>query len=253
MGLDGIFIVGLTVACLFRFHVQFTPLVHAVDDGKETFAIVGDVILHSRGDFGEDGSFYDAIHLQFTQLVGERLFADFLDVFLQQAVPISVGTNHVDDAGFPFSADDVHAVNYGAVTGGEIFGLFQGSFFIGLIGLKSCTIPFNLVYTTFVVKGNRFVHSKLNESTMNRIAVMITMHFDHSKGNFEELRQKEMAHVMSWKDQGFLDSFFIKSERDGAMILFQNLQMKEVIEKVEALPLFPFMEEVKYLSFEKGF
>ena len=62
--------------------MQFTPLVHAVDDGKEAFAIVGDVILHSRGDFGEDGSFYDAIHLQFTQLVGKRLFADFLDVFL---------------------------------------------------------------------------------------------------------------------------------------------------------------------------
>ncbi|MEK0440784.1 MAG: hypothetical protein RLZZ504_1700, partial [Bacteroidota bacterium] len=54
---------------------------------------------------------------------------------------------------------------------------------------------------------------------MNRIAVMITMHFDHSKGNFEELRQKEMAHVISWKEQGFLDSFFIKSERDGAMII----------------------------------
>lgn len=88
---------------------------------------------------------------------------------------------------------------------------------------------------------------------MNRIAVMITMHFDHSKGNFEELRQKEMAHVISWKEQGFLDSFFIKSERDSAMIIFQNLPMDEVITKVEALPFFPFMEDVKYLSFEKGF
>ena len=51
----------------------------------------------------------------------------------------------------------------------------------------------------------------------------------------------------------FLDSFFIKSERDGAMIIFQNLQMDEVITKVEVLPFFPFMEDVKYLSFEKGF
>ena len=35
---------------------------------------------------------------------------------------------------------------------------------------------------------------------MNRITVLITMHFDNSQGNFEELRQKEMAHVMHWKD-----------------------------------------------------
>ncbi|MEK0440179.1 MAG: hypothetical protein RLZZ504_1095, partial [Bacteroidota bacterium] len=28
---------------------------------------------------------------------------------------------------------------------------------------------------------------------------------------------------------------------------------EEVITKVEALPFFPFMEDVKYLSFEKGF
>lgn len=26
------------------------------------------------------------------------------------------------------------------------------------------------------------------------------MHFDNSQGNFEELRQKEMAHVMHWKE-----------------------------------------------------
>ena len=86
---------------------------------------------------------------------------------------------------------------------------------------------------------------------MNRIAVLITMHFDHSKGNFEELRQKEMAHVMSWKENNWLDSFFIKSEKDGAMIIFKDVPMEDVIKKIEALPFFPFMEEVKYLSFDK--
>jgi hypothetical protein len=88
---------------------------------------------------------------------------------------------------------------------------------------------------------------------MNRIAVLITMHFDHSKGNFEELRQKEMSHVMSWKENGILDSFFIKSDKDGAMIIFKDIQMEDVIMKVEALPFFPFMQEVKYLSFDKMF
>lgn len=86
---------------------------------------------------------------------------------------------------------------------------------------------------------------------MNRITVLITMHFDHSKGNFEELRQKEVAHVMKWKESGYLDSFFIKSERDGAMLIFQGLTLKQVQKEVEALPFFPFMQEVMYLSHEK--
>lgn len=88
---------------------------------------------------------------------------------------------------------------------------------------------------------------------MNRIAVLITMHFDNSKGNFEELRQKEMAHIMSWKETGLLDGFFIKSDKDGAMIVFKDIQMEEVVKKVEALPFFPFMQEVKYLNFGKIF
>lgn len=88
---------------------------------------------------------------------------------------------------------------------------------------------------------------------MNRIAVLISMHFDNSKGNFEELRQKEMAHVMSWKERELLDSFFIKSEKDGAMIIFKNVSIEEVVKQVEALPFFPYMEEVRYLSFDKVF
>lgn len=88
---------------------------------------------------------------------------------------------------------------------------------------------------------------------MNRIAVLITMHFDDSKGNFEDLRQKEMTHVMSWKENNLLDSFFIKSDKDGAMIIFKDVNMEDVIKKVEALPFFPYMEEVKYLTFDKVF
>ena len=88
---------------------------------------------------------------------------------------------------------------------------------------------------------------------MSKIAVLITMHFDNSKGNFEELRQKEMTHVMSWKENEILDSFFIKSEKDGAMIIFKDVAMEDVIKKVEALPFFPYMEKVEYLSFDKVF
>lgn len=101
--------------------------------------------------------------------------------------------------------------------------------------------------TTFALSSYKY------KKQMTRIAVLITMHFDNSKGNFEELRQKEMAHIKEWKEKGILDSFFIKSAKDGAMIIFKDIQQEDVVRKVEALPFFPYMEEVKYVNFDRVF
>lgn len=79
------------------------------------------------------------------------------------------------------------------------------------------------------------------------------MKFDHSKGDFESLRQQEMAHIMSWKEAQILDSFCIKSEKDGAMIIFKDVEMEDVVKKVENLPLFAYMQKVEYLNFDKVF
>lgn len=88
---------------------------------------------------------------------------------------------------------------------------------------------------------------------MANIAVLITMHFDNSQGNFEELRQKEMAHVMKWKAEGLLETFFIKSEKNGSMLIFKDLDMAQVVKNVEGLPFFPHMENVEYLALDKIF
>lgn len=79
------------------------------------------------------------------------------------------------------------------------------------------------------------------------------MHFDNSKGNFEELRQKEMAHMKSWKEEDILENFYIKAEKDGAKLIFKNIEMEQVVKNIESLPLFPYMEKVEYLNFDKIF
>jgi hypothetical protein len=88
---------------------------------------------------------------------------------------------------------------------------------------------------------------------MKRITVLITMYFDNSKGNFEELRQKEMAHMKSWKEEDILENFYIKAEKDGAKLIFKNIEMEQVVKNIESLPLFPYMEKVEYLNFDKIF
>lgn len=79
------------------------------------------------------------------------------------------------------------------------------------------------------------------------------MHFDNSKGNFEELRQKEMAHMKSWKEEDILENFYIKAEKDGAKLIFKNIELEQVVKNIESLPLFPYMEKVEYLNFDKIF
>jgi hypothetical protein len=88
---------------------------------------------------------------------------------------------------------------------------------------------------------------------MHRIVVMINLQFDHTKGNFEELRKNESAHLQSWKEEGVLEHAFIKSEKDGAMLIFKDIGSIELKNRIEALPLFPHMQQVSYLNFEKGF
>ena len=88
---------------------------------------------------------------------------------------------------------------------------------------------------------------------MKRITVLITIHFDNSNGNFEELRQKEMSHIISWKEEDILENFYIKTEKDGAKLIFKNIEMEQVVKNIESLPLFPYMEKVEYLNFDKIF
>jgi hypothetical protein len=79
------------------------------------------------------------------------------------------------------------------------------------------------------------------------------MHFDNSNDNFEELRQKEMSHIKNWRDEDILENFYIKSEKDGAKLIFKNVVIEQVVKYIENLPLFPFMEKVEYLNFDKVF
>lgn len=77
------------------------------------------------------------------------------------------------------------------------------------------------------------------------------MHFDNSKGNFQELQQKEMAVIKGWQSEGIVDSFYIKSSKDGAMLIFKDVEEAQVVKNIEGLPFFPYMEKVEYISFDK--
>lgn len=89
---------------------------------------------------------------------------------------------------------------------------------------------------------------------MKRIAVLTTkITSNHPEVDFEALKQKEIPIVMKWKEEGLIENFFIRADTNGAMLLFKDVEMEQVLEKIEGLPFFPYLENVEYIDFNKIF
>jgi len=89
---------------------------------------------------------------------------------------------------------------------------------------------------------------------MNRIIVITTkITANHTNVDFEALKQKEMPFIKKWNEQGVLENFFIKSDTNGAVLIFKDLDMEQVVKNMESLPFFPYLEKVDYLELNKIF
>ncbi len=88
---------------------------------------------------------------------------------------------------------------------------------------------------------------------MNRILAILTIHTDNLPTNFQEIIQHEQAVVAEWKEDGILDHLFLRDTRNGALLVFQNIDESEVKARMEKLPLFPLMKSVEYYNLMKQF
>jgi hypothetical protein len=89
---------------------------------------------------------------------------------------------------------------------------------------------------------------------MKRITVITTkITANHTNVDFEALKQKEMPFIKKWQEEGILESFFIKSDSNGAVLIFKDLDLEQVVKNVEGLPFFPYFEKVDYLEMNKIF
>ena len=74
---------------------------------------------------------------------------------------------------------------------------------------------------------------------MKRISVLTTkMTNNHTNVDFESLRQKEMP---------------FRADTNGAILIFKDLDLAQVILRVESLPFFPYFDKVDYLDLNKIF
>lgn len=90
---------------------------------------------------------------------------------------------------------------------------------------------------------------------MNSIVVLITL---SGKGietiiSNPELQKKEMEFVSQWNQDGVLESFFISTPMQEAVLIFKNIDKVKAMELIESLPYFPYMVKIEYHNLNKQF
>ena len=88
---------------------------------------------------------------------------------------------------------------------------------------------------------------------MNRIAVIFTINTDNLPANFQEILQHERQVVDQWTEAGYLDHMFLRQTKNGAVMLFKDLDEVKVMELMKTLPLYPLTKSIEMLPLIKQF
>ena len=88
---------------------------------------------------------------------------------------------------------------------------------------------------------------------MNRVLAILTIDTDNLPDNFQEIIKHEQEVVAQWKVEGILESLFLRPTKNGALLLFKDLDETQVRAKMEQLPLYKLKKTVEYYSLMKQF
>jgi hypothetical protein len=88
---------------------------------------------------------------------------------------------------------------------------------------------------------------------MNRVLAILTIDTDNLPDNFQEIIKHEQEVVAQWKAEGILESLFLRPTKNGALLLFKDLDEAQVRAKMAQLPLYKLKKTVEYYSLMKQF
>lgn len=88
---------------------------------------------------------------------------------------------------------------------------------------------------------------------MNRIAVIFTINTDSIPENFQDILQHEKEVVAKWKAAGYLDHMFLRQTKNGAVLVFKDIDEAKVNELMETLPLYQYKKSIEVLPLIKQF
>ncbi len=80
---------------------------------------------------------------------------------------------------------------------------------------------------------------------MNITAVIITIKDEVNVDDIPEVLQQERAIIQEYNAKGYMYDLLLRPNRNGALLLFKDLEDDKVQELVNALPLFPYLKTVE--------
>lgn len=79
---------------------------------------------------------------------------------------------------------------------------------------------------------------------MNRVLVILTIDTDNLPSNFHEIIQQERVVVAQWKAAGFLEQLYLRPTKNGAVLLFKDIDQEKVSQLMTTLPLYPLKKSM---------
>ena len=88
---------------------------------------------------------------------------------------------------------------------------------------------------------------------MNRVQVILTLNMENLPSNFPELLKQEQEVVAVWKEKGILEHLFLRQARNGAVLIFKDIDEQQVKALMETLPFFKIKKSVEYYNLMQQF
>lgn len=87
----------------------------------------------------------------------------------------------------------------------------------------------------------------------NNILVVFTIDTDNLPSNFQEIIKHEQEVIAQWKVDGIIEHLFLRQTKNGAVIVFKDIDEVKAKELMETLPLYQFVKSVEYFNLMKQF
>ncbi|MCX6176573.1 MAG: hypothetical protein NTZ00_04280 [Bacteroidetes bacterium] len=87
----------------------------------------------------------------------------------------------------------------------------------------------------------------------NNILAIFTIATDNLPDNFQEIIKHEQEVISAWKADGLIEHLFLRPTRNGAVIVFKDVDEARAKELMESLPLYQFVQSVEYFPLMKQF
>jgi len=88
---------------------------------------------------------------------------------------------------------------------------------------------------------------------MNRILVILTLDMENLPSNFPEILKLEQEMVAKWKAEGILEHLFLRDTKNGAILIFKDIDETKAKELMQILPFYQLKKSVEYLNLMQQF